>query len=121
MQGGQIAMYCSPQDFKVDLEISVSEHIAHVVSKPPRNLWMGLGIGGKLFCYVVAGFANDFKVSNHRILSALIICKRLLVHVLYILANSFDGFDNVRKIIRQARGKVVGGERAKMAYAIARR
>ena len=71
-QHRQIGMDGLPHHLKIDLEIAVCESITHFVSKIQWNLGVLIHEIRVVSTNVVGCFANDFEISDHRILGFLI-------------------------------------------------
>lgn len=51
---------------------------------------------------VVRRFADDFKIAHHRILRFLVVQESDFVHVSKLAVDTFDRFENMFKVIRDA-------------------
>ncbi len=65
-----------PHDSQIYCEVTVRQRIAHFVGKAPRHSGVLGSKSSVVFYYVVTGLADDFKVTNHRIIGFAIGYKR---------------------------------------------
>jgi len=77
------------------------QSIAHLICERQGQLGTGGREVGIMFLDVVAGFAEDFQISNDGVLYQFILQESDFIHVLGLAVNSLDCLQNVRQIIDQ--------------------
>ena len=95
----QVSLNGSPDDFEIDLEVTMRDAVAHGVDNRPGNFGM---LGGKVrgsALDVSCGFPDDLNVAQDRIPDHLVAEEADFVDILGVLANALDGFEDVAELI----------------------
>ena len=85
-----------PNDFKIYFEVPVRNGVAHLVSRCKWQFGVHSHEFRKVLFNVVAGFANNFKISYNGVLDKLVAKKSHLVHIRNVFLNSLYSLKNVR-------------------------
>lgn len=103
LQRWQAGLCGSPDRSQVNVCVTVAERIAHAVSLAPRQIWIGSDEGRVVLEDISGGFANDFQVSNDRILCPCIGSEILSIEAGRIGFDTLDSLKHMLKIIMDAR------------------
>ena len=72
-QARQVLLDCFPDYAKINFEVAVHEHVSHFVGERKREFRVIRDKAGVRPLDKSAGLADDFKVTDHRILRLLIL------------------------------------------------
>jgi len=92
MENRQVRMERLPDDFVVDLEVTMRDSIAHLVCKGQGQFGVLRGEVWVMLQDIVAGFAENFQVADHGVLDQFVLQESKLVYIVGITVDPVDRF-----------------------------